>query len=222
MEKDNRYTKMQESFYSRGTSNHQEHNANTDYWDLLLGGIDSMNGLALDFGCGKGRNVSNMIDKGNFERVDGIDISQNNINHCTSTLTNSKFYKNNGVDLSDIESDTYDFVMSTIVLQHIPVYDIRLSLLTEIHRVMKDGGTFSFQMGYGDDLVNPNGNDRIAYHDNHYGASGTNGILDVRVTNKDDLIKDLESIGFTVNNVEIKDSFSDVGHPKWIYVSCKK
>ena len=34
---DNRYTKMQKSQYKNGTSNHEEHNENPDYWDILLG-----------------------------------------------------------------------------------------------------------------------------------------------------------------------------------------
>lgn len=225
MDKNNKYTKMQENFYAKGTSNHGEHNKNEDYWNILLGGLedtDLQDSLALDFGCGKGRNVANLVDSTNFKRVDGVDISQININHCSSILKDSKFYKNNGVDLSNIDSETYDFVMSTIVLQHIPVYDIRLSILKEIYRIMKTGGEFRFQMGYGDDLINPNGNNRIPYFDNYHDASGTNGVLDVRITNKEDIIKDLEGIGFKVDNVEIKGSFSDDGHPKWIYINCFK
>lgn len=223
MDSKNKYTLMQEAQYRAGTSNHQEHNENPDYWKLLIpSNVDYSNKLGLDFGCGKGRNVTNLIEHCNFERVDGVDISSGNINECKVKLPNSKFYNNNGVDLSDIKSETYDFIMSTIVLQHIPVYDIRLSILKEIYRVMKKGGIFNFQMGYGKDLKNPNGNDRIAYYDNHYNASGTNGILDVRVTNEDDLVKDLNNIGFKVINLEINDSFSDIGHPNWIYISCKK
>jgi len=225
MDKNNKYTRMQESFYSTGTSNHAEHNDNKDYWDILLGGLNNLdltNSVALDFGCGKGRNITNLINTTNFKRVDGVDVSQANISHCNTILKDSKLYKNNGVDLSGIESDVYDFVMSTIVLQHIPVYDIRFSILKEIYRVMKAGGEFRFQMGYGDDLINPNGNNRIPYHDNHYDAKGTNGVLDVRITNVDDIKNDLEKIGFQIKTIDIKESFSDKGHPKWIYITCLK
>lgn len=223
MKIDNKYTKMQESAYSAGTSNHLEHNANPDYWDILLVPDASFkNKYALDFGCGKGRNVQNIIDKLDFKRVDGVDISLNNINHCKKHLKDSRFFKNNGIDLKDISSDYYQFVMSTIVLQHIPVRDIRLNIKREIYRILKHSGIFRFQMGYGKDLINKNGTDRVAYSENKYDAHGTNGSLDVRIIDKTELFKDLEDIGFIIESYGIKDSFSDLGHPQWIYVSCKK
>lgn len=225
VDKDNMYSSMQKNFYKNGTTNHLEHNENPDYWELLLGTIkekDFEGKKALDFGCGKGRNITNMQSFKKFERVDGVDISQRNIDVCEEHFKDSIFYTNNGTDLSEIPSDEYHFVMSTIVLQHIPVHEIRFSLLKEIYRVMAEGGYFNFQMGYGDNLINPNGNDRKAYHDNFYAAKGTNGDYDVRVINEQDLIDDLTKIGFKNVKVFIKDSFSDYGHPKWIYVNCEK
>ncbi len=215
---------MQNSFYASGTSNHDEHNKNDDYWNILLNNNEKFEGkLALDFGCGKGRNINNIKNLFDFFRVDGVDISQANINHCKSTIENSVFIKNNGVDLSKIESEKYDFVISTIVLQHIPVHQIRYNLMSEMFRVMKSAGELRFQMGYGKDLKHYNGGlDRKGYFENYYDADGTNGILDVRVTNENDLISDLKKIGFREIEVQIRDSFSDTGHPQWIYVKCKK
>jgi hypothetical protein len=112
--------------------------------------------------------------------------------------------------------------MSTIALQHIPVYDIRKSLITDLYRTLKSGGVFSFQMGYGKDLSDVNGRPRSSYFDNSYDASQTNGEYDVRVQNEEDLIKDMESIGFKNVTIEIRDSWSDIGHPQWIYVRCEK
>ena len=106
---------MQEKFYKKGTSDYEEHNENKDYWELLLGNIEK-NGKAIDFGCGKGRNVGNMISLNIFDRVDGADLSQANIDHCIEKYEGSKFYKNNGTDLSDIKCGIYSFVMSTITL----------------------------------------------------------------------------------------------------------
>ena len=36
MKSNNNYTQMQKNFYAGGTSDHPEHNANPDYWDILL------------------------------------------------------------------------------------------------------------------------------------------------------------------------------------------
>ena len=72
----------------------------------------------------------------------------------------------------------YDFVMSTIVLQHIAVYDIRFQYLQEFFRVMKPGGLLSFQMGYGE------GYGKAGYYDNHYHAESTNSAHDTLVTTR--------------------------------------
>ena len=57
---------MLDASYAIGTGNHPEHNPNPKYWDLLLGDIkiapEKWEGKkALDFGCGQGRNVTNLL-----------------------------------------------------------------------------------------------------------------------------------------------------------------
>lgn len=228
MDHNNQYTLMQKNVYNKGTTNHEEHNTNPDYWNILLGDLKDndkwYNKNALDFACGKGRNVINIHSLGLWNTVDGVDISPSNIEYCQNNYKNYKstWYCNNGVDISDIESNKYHFITSTIALQHIPVYDIRKNLLTEIFRILKKGGIFSFQMGYGNDLSDPYGRPRSAYYENSYDAIGTNSEHDIRITKENDIIEDLTNIGF--NNVKtfIRDSYSDTGHPNWIYVKCYK
>jgi ubiquinone/menaquinone biosynthesis C-methylase UbiE len=227
IDKENIYTQMQKHEYRNGTSNHQEHNSNDDYWNVLLGDVknsdDWKNKVALDFGCGQGRNVTNLLSLSEWKRVDGVDISEVNIEHCKEEFTNqnSKWFVNSGVDLEQLSSNEYDFVMSTITLQHIPVYNIRRSLIEEILRVLKPGGTFSFQMAFGPaskgDYRNP-----ALYYDNIYHAQSTNSAWDVRVSNEEDITKDLKEIGFEGVEIKVCDSFSDKQHPQWIYVKCQK
>ena len=223
----NKYTVMQKNQYAVGTSNHEEHNENPDYWDILLGDLKDRkkwdSKVALDFACGKGRNVINMFNLCNWSRIDGIDISEGNINYNRSAYSQqqSNWYCNNGVDVSDLKSNEYDFIMSTIALQHIPVYDIRKSLITDLLRTLKPGGLFSFQMGYGSDLYSELGN-RVSYFENYYDATGTNSVCDVRIQNTDDVIKDLSQIGFINITIEVRDSYSDRGHPQWIYIKAYK
>ena len=128
-----------------------EHNENKDYWDILLGLIKDQQAwkgkVALDFGCGKGRNVTNLLSLSEWQRVDGVDISERNIEHCKKEFANqnSKWFVNSGVDLEQLSSNEYDFVMSTITLQHIPVYDIRKSIFEEILRVQSPEELFLFK-----------------------------------------------------------------------------
>jgi ubiquinone/menaquinone biosynthesis C-methylase UbiE len=227
MNSDNKYTTMQKNEYFGGTSNHPEHNSNPDYWDILLGDLkDKENwndNVALDFACGKGRNVSNMFNLCNWKRVDGIDISIGNIDYNKETYKNqnSNWYSNNGIDVSELKDDEYDFIMSTIALQHIPVYDIRKSLISDLFRTLKPNGLFSFQMGYGSGLESALG-PRSAYFENSYDATGTNSAHDVRIQSEDEVIKDLSEMGFVNITTTIRESYSDWGHPQWIYIKAHK
>lgn len=226
IDKDNRYTQMQIVAYSKGTTNHIEHNDNPDYWDILLGDLKEKekwkNKVALDFGCGKGRNVTNMLNLCDWTRVDGIDISTTNIEYNKAKYIgqNSNWYCNNGIDVSELNDSEYDLIISTIVLQHIPVYNIRKSLITDLFRTLKTGGLFSFQMGYGKDILSTE--QRIPYFENYYEADGTNSIWDVRIQNEKDIISDLTNIGYKNIKTEIRDSFSDNGHPFWIFIKAYK
>jgi len=223
----NKYTNMQKSAYAGGTSNHEEHNTNPDYWNILLGDLqikEKWDGrVALDFACGKGRNVTNMFNLCDWARVDGVDISEGNIlyNKNEYSSQNSNWYCNNGTDVSELKDNEYDFIMSTIALQHIPVYDIRKSLITDLFRTLKSGGIFSFQMGYGDNLESELGR-RVSYFENHYDATGTNSVCDVRIQNEEDVIKDLTEMGFVNITTQIRESYSDSGHPQWIYIKAYK
>jgi len=241
MNKDNKYTKMQKQFYESTSANmakvnHRNHDINPDYWNILLQPVreDSAywkNKKALDFGCGTGRNICNLSRMTFWKRVDGVDISENNLKEADRILKregvdpkNYKLFMNNGVDLSCIEDEQYDFVMSTIVLQHIAVYDIRFSLLSEIFRILKpfssSGSTFresifSFQMGFGE------GRGKAEYHENAYDAKGTNSKHDVIVRDPKQIIDDLQKIGFYGITYVIRPAFSD-GHSSWIFfTACK-
>ena len=224
MNSDNNYTKMQKSFYANGTSDHIEHNENPDYNEILLSDVKKgskwKGKSALDFGCGRGRNVKNLIELCEWGRVDGVDISERNIQYTKRRRdidqTRSNWFCNNGTDLSELESDNYDFVMSTIALQHIPVHEIRYNLLREIYRVMKTKGIFSFQIG-GRGVSSED-----TYLENCWEVTTTNSGHDVFVIDTENLVNDLTRIGFDKVTVKTTKSFSDSIHDEWHYVRCTK
>jgi hypothetical protein len=47
-------------------------------------------------------------------------------------------------------------------------------------------------------------------------------MCDVRVHTEEEVINDLKEIGFVNITTEVRDSYSDDGHPQWIYVKCYK
>lgn len=208
MDQNNKYTSMQRHQYDStadimAIENHRGHDSNPDYYGLLLKEIKQnpdqwTDKTALDFGCGIGRNVDNLLRLAKWKFVDGCDISSENItragNFLNSVHTKELFnlYTTTGITLDPIKDNQYDFVMSTIVLQHIAVYDIRTSLLKDIYRVMKTGGLFSFQMAqYNSARINC-----AKYYDNVWDAPATNGAFDVSIDNPQNLIDDLVSFGF--------------------------
>lgn len=229
---DNPYSAMQKRYYE-GTfeqmkNNHSEHNDNPDYWNLLLLGMsdhpeDWKDKSALDFGCGQGRNVIHMRAAAPFKKVDGVDISSKN---CEVARYNtqqvfgnddSTWYTNNGYDLNTINDGIYDLVISTITLQHICVYKIRHNLLKEIFRVLKPGGTFSFQMGYGEGHQNT-----VDYISNKWDAQGTNSFCDVKVKDEQEVLFELNWIGFENCKATIVSSRRLDSHNQWIFIKCNK
>ena len=105
--------------------------------------------------------------------------------------------------------------MSTIVLQHICVYDIRLSYLKDFYRLLKKDGILSFQMGFG------KGHGKVSYFDNYNQATCTNSGCDVIVSSPDEIINDLKNIGFNSITYKFGQPYYD-GHEKWIFIRCIK
>jgi SAM-dependent methyltransferase len=231
MNSDNKYTQMQLDVYNRLASvwslenrdpvvgSFDAHNNWADYEFLFKDFVNQKELIGLDFACGPGRNIVRYKDR--FKRLDGVDISPINIENAKNYTSNNgiecDLYINDGVDLSVIDSDKYDFVMSVIALQHICVYDIRYSIMKDIHRVLKAGGVFTAQMGYG--AGSPM---TVGYYENYYDATSTNRGCDVCIESPEQLEKDLLEIGFTDFNYIIGPNGPGDYHPNWIYFSCKK
>lgn len=225
----NGYTEIQKWVYRSGTSDHSEHNSNPNYWGHLLAPVlkqpDSWSGKsALDFGCGAGRNVSNLLGVAKWKNVDGIDLSKENIRRCKERFrhTASRFFVADGTSLKPISDEEYDLVISTITLQHIPVFTIRDQIMKDIHRVLKPGGIFSFQMGFGERLDPNSKNGRAKYKEDVFSALGTNSEFDVEVSHVNQVKDHLLEIGFTDVESVVTSSWSDVNHQKWIWTTARK
>jgi len=102
--------------------------------------------IALDFACGPGRMVKRMSRL--FKRVDGVDIAPRLIEEARANCPGSNFYVTSGDDLGDAPENTYDFVYSTIAMQHIAVHSVRMNILKNIRNVLKEGGCFTIQMAF--------------------------------------------------------------------------
>lgn len=233
----NKYSEMQKNQYESDASQWSVesrdpvvggfdlHNNWEDYDNYLFKDINSLSTkVCLDFGCGPGRNLVKYRDT--FKEIHGVDIAQKNIDnaelwiiHNGYSMEKHKLYVCSGVNLTEIPSKTYDVVMSTICFQHICVWEIRYNLLKEIYRVLKPNGYVSIQMGFGPQVSTKTS---VNYKDNYYDANGTNGQIDTRVENPDELETDLKEIGFKDFKYYITTTGPGDGHLNWIFFNAKK
>lgn len=232
VDENNKYTQMQKSQYDQEAKEWSVDNRNPvvgsfdlhnnweDYDNFLFKDVDTSNKCSLDFGCGPGRNIVKFAKR--FNRIDGADISEYNLNNAKiwcaqNNVPEPILYKNNGIDLSVIDSNKYDVIFSTICLQHICVYDIRFSFLKEFFRVLKPGGSLCCQMGYG-----TNHPCTVAYFDNNYDATVTNSGCDTRIESPDQIKSDLEKIGFVNFSHDIRPVGPGDVHSNWIFFRATK
>lgn len=153
------------------------------YEKYLLEGFDIQPGqLALDFGCGPGRMIPRMSKF--FERVDGVDLSSYALSLAKERCPDSKFYLSSGMDVGDAPKDTYDFIYSTIAIQHIPCHTIRTNIFKGLWNTLKSGGKISVQMAYVPNITITE-TSHSSYDWDFFEASATNGLSDVVITEKD-------------------------------------
>jgi ubiquinone/menaquinone biosynthesis C-methylase UbiE len=103
-------------------------------------------GRALDFGCGVGRLSRPLAER--FRECVGLDISDGMVKlarELNEDRPNCRFVVNDAPDLEQFESDSFDFVYSSLVLQHMPSLEMVEAYVAEFLRVLRPGGLAVFQ-----------------------------------------------------------------------------
>src|SRR5277367_6739288 len=121
---------------------------------------------ALEIGCGPGRLMRPMSR--HFVEIHGVDVSDEMINLAREKLgdlPNAHPHLADGANLAQFEEESFDFVYSYAVFQHIPSRDVVFQYLREIRRVLKTGGLARLQLN-----GLPGGESRTASYDTWAGA----------------------------------------------------
>jgi SAM-dependent methyltransferase len=110
-------------------------------------GKDPASMRVLEIGCGAGR-LTRALSK-LFGEVHAVDVSGEMVAEARKALAdrpNAHVYQNNGCDLSVIPPLEFDFAYSAIVFQHIPSRAIVENYVREVHRLLRPGALFKFQV----------------------------------------------------------------------------
>jgi SAM-dependent methyltransferase len=139
-----------EEFFASG-ERHVAEEILTDMTNICQG-MDPRQMTVLEIGCGAGR-VTRALAK-LFGTVYAVDISGEMVRQARAALgawPNARVFQNNGADLAVVTDEAgtapaIDFAFSTIVFQHIPSRDIIENYVREVHRLLKPGHLFKFQV----------------------------------------------------------------------------
>ena len=101
---------------------------------------------ALDFGCGVGRLTRALLE--HFAEAHGVDISAKMIEVAQRSTPRCQFHLNNSQNLSLFADETFDFVYSNRVLQHMPSQAMIEKYIREFFRISVPGGLVVFQVPY--------------------------------------------------------------------------
>lgn len=102
---------------------------------------------ALEIGCGPGRLMRPMSR--HFGEIHGIDVSDEMVRRAAANLQaipHAHVHHTSGADLAPFADESFHFVYSYAVFQHIPSRDVVLQYLRESRRVLRPGGLLRVQI----------------------------------------------------------------------------
>ncbi len=102
---------------------------------------------ALEIGCGPGRLLKPMSRF--FGEIHGVDVADEMIALARGRLSgvpHAHVHATNGAELAQFADESFDFVYSYAVFQHIPSRDVVMEYLRETQRVLKPGGLARLQL----------------------------------------------------------------------------
>jgi SAM-dependent methyltransferase len=141
-----------EEFYASGRRTVEEEIL-TDMINICQG-LEPKQMRVIEIGCGAGRVTAALADL--FGEVHAVDVSGEMVRQARAALAsrpNAHVFQNNGMDLSVIPAgDGFDFAFSSIVFQHIPSREVIENYVREVHRLLKPGRLFKFQVQGGEGM----------------------------------------------------------------------
>jgi SAM-dependent methyltransferase len=102
---------------------------------------------ALDFGCGAGRMLLQLVDR--FESIVGIDVSKDQLDLAGQNVQARDLRLLASLDALSAEAGTFDFVNTFVVLQHIRP-EQGYQIIDKMLKLLRPGGSFALHFTVGD------------------------------------------------------------------------
>lgn len=115
-------------------------------WKSLKANLPLGEGIKfLDFGCGKGLLLSEILKINPDLEVVGADVSKTGVNFARKAIPSAKFVVLNEGEKLPFKANSFDFILAADVLEH--VYDTDL-IFSELVRILKPGGKIFISVPY--------------------------------------------------------------------------
>jgi len=99
---------------------------------------DVKNKKVLDIGCGTGRLISDLLDRGAI--ITGVDVSKNMLEVARKKFPKVHFIEGD-IRKIPFKDDSFDFVIATFVIVHLQQCELEKAF-DEVYRVLKPSGKF--------------------------------------------------------------------------------
>src|SRR6185369_7057776 len=105
----------------------------------------------LDFGCGKGKIFGELLMLNPQAEIIGVDVSRKALDFTKKKFPKQKFYKISDGDKLPFQTNSFDFIIASDVLEH--VYDTE-NVFSELARILKKNGKILISVPYNGKLKN--------------------------------------------------------------------
>lgn len=134
------------SFYERYWENTESLNDYTYKLKLIKRLVPEESNLkVLDFGCGKGAFINDILSINPTLKITGADVSKTAITFARKKFLRQKFYLLAEGEKLPFKNNSFDYILALDVLLH--VYDTEL-IFKELARVLKPGGRLLITLPY--------------------------------------------------------------------------
>lgn len=99
----------------------------------------------LDFGCGKGKIIDEIVNINHKADITGVDVSNTALNFAKKKFKKFKFIKIEDGEKLPFNKNSFDFIISSDVLEH--VYNTQ-NVFKELSRVLKPQGRILISVPY--------------------------------------------------------------------------